>query len=120
MKIIYDRLPVGRENAIPMATLARSLGMTERALRAEIVREQNEGALILSAYNRPHGYFRPADGEQGRRELEVYCKATRARAVRVLHRLRASRNALRNVEGQTSLALPDDDGTGTFGDTSGV
>lgn len=107
--MIYEVLPHGKANAIPAASLAAQLGLSStRQLRAVVESERQSGRLILSAFGHPGGYFQPADGEQGRREIQAYYNQQRALAVAVLKRLKAARQALGIPAGQLAL---DSEGT---------
>lgn len=101
--IIFPQLPQGRENAISMEDLASRMSIPARTLRAYIARELEAGALILSTSNRPAGYYRPAEGDKGLKEIAECYKSRRARAARELARLAPLEIALRNTPGQTEI-----------------
>ena len=104
--MVYEQLPKGHENAISPAALAARLGFSDtRRLRRVVENERQAGALILSSFDRPGGYFRPADGEKGRQEILVYYQQQRALAVAVLKRLKAARRALGIPAGQLALEI---------------
>lgn len=101
---IFDNLPQGAENAISPQVLAAKLGLNStRRLRLAIEQERQAGALILSSFDRPGGYYRPADGEQGRREMEAFYYSQRAHAIAILRRLKATREALGILPGQLEI-----------------
>ncbi len=60
----------GSENMLRTSFLTAISGMTRRQLQAEIIRERRMGIPILSSCHGEGGYYLPADGEQGRKELE--------------------------------------------------
>lgn len=102
--MIYEVLPHGKENAISASSLAARLDLSStRQLREVVESERQEGKLILSAFGHPGGYYQPADGEQGRREIQSYYNQQRALAVAVLKRLKAARQALGIPAGQLAL-----------------
>lgn len=65
---IFDLLPQGETNAVASKMLADMVGVkTVRELQHRVAAERDAGALILSTCK--GGYYRPADGEQGKREI---------------------------------------------------
>lgn len=94
----------GEENAIPTERLLGMTGLrSSRELRKQIRLERVSGLLILSSVRGRGGYFLPADGEQGRQEIQQYTSTLRARALNTLAVLRAARQALRELDGQVAI-----------------
>lgn len=101
---IFDLLPQGEENAVASKVLANMVGATSvRELQTMISSERDNGVLILSTCRNGGGYFRPADGEQGQREIAAFIQTLRARALNTLRAIKAARKALEGVEGQLYL-----------------
>ena len=87
------------------ADLLRMTGLRNaRELRTQIAREREEGFLILSSCRGSGGYYLPAEGAEGRLEIERFCNSIRARAVNTLKVLQSARKALGVLEGQLSLS----------------
>lgn len=101
--IVFERLPQGMENAIPLRELSTQLGIPERHLRAQIVRELEAGYPCLSSCSRHGGYFRPSDGEKGRAEMERFYRQERRRAKSTFRKLRGVKKALTQCYGQTDF-----------------
>lgn len=100
---IFDILPIGEENAISAKDLAARLGLSEREVRARVSKELQEGAFCLSSMHRSGGYFRPSEGEKGRKELtRFYCREL-ARSRSSVRKLAAIRNALSQLDGQIDI-----------------
>ena len=53
--------------------------------------------------HRPGGYFRPSEGEKGRKELIRFYRRELARSRSSVRKLAAIRNALSQLEGQTDI-----------------
>ena len=87
---IVDYIPVGKENAIPRADLARVLGMTDRACRKAIEEARDRGELICNDGDGA-GYYLASDIGQIERQYRV----DKARAVAVFKRLKTMRRMLR-------------------------
>lgn len=99
---VADLLLHGAENAMSGQELADLLGLSStRELQKRIAVERSRGALILS--NAGGGYFLPAPGEAGRKELRCYLRTIRARAFNTLKAGNAARLALLEIEGQTAI-----------------
>ena len=77
---LTDRISIGEEDAVPMAHLARVLGMRRRELRHAIEKARIAGVLICSS---ERGYFFPESLE----DIKKYVFRTKAR-------IRTSRNCL--------------------------
>ena len=88
---IIDYIPVGKENAIPRADLARVLGLTDRACRKAIEEARERGELICNDCD-GQGYYLASDIGQIERQYRV----DRARALAVLKRLKTMRRMLRD------------------------
>lgn len=94
----------GEQNALPSGELVRLTGFKSvRELQNEIAREREAGALILSSCRGGGGYFLPAPGEAGQREISAFVATLRARALNTLRVLKAAREALEGLDGQVSL-----------------
>lgn len=99
---IFDLLPQGEENAVASKVLADLVGASSvRDLQHMVAFERERGALILSTCK--GGYYRPADGEQGQREIAAFIQTLRARALNTLRAIKTARKALEGVEGQLDL-----------------
>ena len=99
---IADILPHGAENAIISAEVMRLCGIAGiRQLRAAIAEERAAGALILS--NTTGGYYLPAEGNQGREEMQHFVNTVRSKALALLSAARPIRAALRVMDGQESI-----------------
>lgn len=99
---VSDLLLHGAENAMSGKELADLMGYTSvRDLQKQIAVERSRGALILS--NTGGGYYLPALGEAGRKELRRYLRTIRARAFNTLKAGNAARLALMEVEGQMAI-----------------
>ena len=100
-QLVAPLLKYGEENSITTEELLLLTGFhSARELRAQVRRERENGQLILSTVRGNGGYFLPAAGEQGFREIEAFISTVRSRAVHSLAILSAARRALRNLEGQ--------------------
>jgi len=99
---IADILPHGAENAVSSAEVMRLCGISGiRQLRAAIAAERAAGALILS--NTAGGYYLPAEGKQGREEMQHFVNTARSKALALLRATRSARAALRVMDGQESI-----------------
>ena len=101
---IESLLLEGEENAIPSNQLVK-MGQFKsvRELQAQVAREREAGALILSTCRGGAGYFLPSAGEAGKREIAAFVATLRARALNTLRALKTAREALESVEGQVTL-----------------
>lgn len=69
--IIYDLLPMGKENRVASAELMRQTGITDqRQLRRQIRTERIAGKLIASTTERGGGYYVPGSLEEVKEFLE--------------------------------------------------
>lgn len=101
---VFDRLPQGEENAVQAKELARQCGFkSARDLQHEIALEREAGALILSTCRHGGGYYRPADGEAGKREINAFVGTLASRALNTLKALRAARRELKTIDGQVTI-----------------
>lgn len=87
---IFDILPEGRRNALPLALLCDIFGMDSRTARKEIERERKAGAPILSTTTPPGGYYRSRDTE----ELRCFVRSMERRAVNISSATFAARREL--------------------------
>lgn len=79
-RLIESLLMHGHENAIPAQKLCDIIGISDtRHLRHLVEQERQDGALILSTSGHGGGYYLPADGEQGREEMQRFCSLMLAR-----------------------------------------
>jgi len=100
--IVEKLLPCGKENAISSKLLAQLVGCSNvRTLQSLVAIERQAGALILSSTS--GGYYLPDEGEKGQGEILEFYRALRARAINTLCVLRAAKNVLQQVEGQTIM-----------------
>ena len=101
---VFDRLPQGEENAIQAKELARQCGFkSARELQHAIALERETGALILSTCRHGGGYYRPADGEIGKREINAFVGTLASRALNTLKAIKAARRELKTIDGQISI-----------------
>lgn len=101
---VFYRLPQGEENAVQAKELARQCGFkSARDLQHEIALEREAGALILSTCRHGGGYYRPADGEDGKREINAFVGTLASRALNTLKALRAARRELKTIDGQVTF-----------------
>ena len=99
-------LPRGEVNAVSTADLMALAGFrTARQLQKQIETERAAGALILSAST--GGYYLPQLGEAGRAELIRYERTLRSRAIHTLRTLKTARRALRELDGQLEMGVPE-------------
>ena len=77
MSKIFNLLPVGEENAVSLKALSAQTGLPERALRSQIVAELEDGSPCLSSCKPHGGYYRPAAGEKGLKEMQRFGKCNR-------------------------------------------
>ena len=106
-------LPRGERNAVSTLQLVALTGYhSARELQKQIEIERGRGALILSRSGNGGGYFMPSAGEAGKREIAVYVRTLRARALNTLRTLKTARAALAQIDGQESLNSEIMDGVG--------
>lgn len=102
--LVESLLLEGEENATPSSELVRLTGCKSvRELQNQIAHERETGALILSTCRGGGGYFLPAPGEAGQREIAAFVTTLRARALNTLKVLKAAREALQSIDGQVTL-----------------
>ncbi len=95
-------LPHGAENAVSSTEVMHLCGISGiRQLRAAIAEERAAGALILS--NTTGGYYLPAEGNQGREEMQHFVNTVRSKALALLSAAKPVRAALRVMDGQESI-----------------
>lgn len=101
---VFDRLPQGEENAIQAKELARQCGFKgARDLQHAIALERETGALILSTCRHGGGYYRPSDGEAGKREINSFVATLASRAINTLRAIKAARRELKTIDGQVTI-----------------
>jgi len=89
----------GEANATSTADLVELVGCgTVRQLQGLIRAERESGVLILSSTT--GGYFLPAEGPEGREEIQRYIATLRARAISTLRTMQPARAALDVLDGQ--------------------
>lgn len=94
----------GAGNAIRTADLVKMTGYrSARDMQKAIEFERAHGALILSKGGSGGGYFLPADGEAGQRELFDFIQTLQARALNTLKALRSAKAALQIIPGQMEV-----------------
>ena len=59
---------------------------------------EDAGAVILSTCRNGGGYYLPAEGDTGRREIEEYIRTLKSRALNTLRAIRSARAALRDLD----------------------
>ena len=97
--MIYSLLLEGAENAVTAKELAKMAGLPNvRQLQEEIARERDAGAVILSTCRNGGGYYLPAEGDTGRREIEEYIRTLKSRALNTLRAIRSARAALSDLD----------------------
>lgn len=91
----------GAENALSVDTLAALLQTTPRGLRSQIMRERDEGELILYRPGGRGGYFLPSlDPEQAKAEMLAFYNVQAARCKHGLAAIAPVRRALGIPAGQ--------------------
>lgn len=78
VQVVELYLMPGAENAVSTKELQRWTGLSVRDLRAQIVREQEGGVLILSRY--VGRYIVPDEGRKGRDELRRFLVTIQSKA----------------------------------------
>ena len=95
-RIVEDLLKHGKENACTTATLCQLLNMDTRTLQAEIAREREDGAVILSTCQGSGGYYLPSNTE----EVQEFIRTLEARGRRTLCALKSAKRYLKQQEGK--------------------
>lgn len=108
-QVITPLLLPGAENAISTPELQRITGLDVRSIRSQVSKERASGALILSSSS--GGYYLPAEGEEGRNELQRFIGMILSKALNTLKAAEAARNALRVLSGQQFLEGLEDEQT---------
>lgn len=99
---IMQQLPVGKKNAISSEVLVEQLHLTgKRELQAQIAKERNAGAIILSTTT--GGYYQSSD----RDEIAEFIRTLEKRAKNTMKVLKSARKFLKNIEGQMSIDTED-------------
>lgn len=86
----------GEENAVTARDLAAITGLSVREVTAQIARERQAGAVILSSSK---GYFLPANNE----EILHFVRAMDSRARNIYLATRSAKSILARVPGQIDL-----------------
>ena len=95
----YEDIPIGEENAITRAELARKWGVNDRMARhmiAQLRAEDNGDDYIIVAFSSGKGYFRTRDREQ----IKHFRNEMSKRARNTFAPLKKANRILRTVEGQ--------------------
>ena len=101
---VFEQLSRGEENAIRSTELSRLCGFKSvRELQSAIAKERETGALILSTCRHGGGYYRPSDGEAGKREINAFVATLASRAINTLRAIKAARRELKTIDGQISI-----------------
>lgn len=101
---VFYRLPRGEGNAIKAKDLARQCGFkSARDLQHAIALEREAGALILSTCRHGGGYYRPSDGEAGKREINAFVATLASRAINTLRAIKVARRELKTIDGQVTI-----------------
>lgn len=101
---VFEQLSRGEENAIRSTELSRLCGFKSvRELQSAIAKEREAGALILSTCQHGGGYYRPADGEDGKREINAFVGTLASRALNTLKAIKAARRELKTIDGQVTI-----------------
>lgn len=101
---VESLLPQGEKKALASRKLVKLTGFRSvRELQAEIAREREAGALILSTCRNGGGYFIPSDGIEGVHEMSEFVATLRARAFHTLRSLKTVREVLQHIDGQLGL-----------------
>lgn len=94
----------GEANALTSKELVRLTGFRSvRELQAEIAHERDTGVPILSTCRSPGGYFLPADGEDGKRELSTFIRTVHARAANTYRATESAKKALQRLNTEIML-----------------
>ena len=89
---ISDFLATGEGQAMTLDELSIATGLPERAVKAEVLRERIQGALILS---NERGYFLPADQQ----EIRAYVCSRKCYIKTACTALRPFVQALKGMKG---------------------
>lgn len=108
-QVITPLLLPGAENAISTPELQRITGLDVRSIRSQVSKERASGALILSSSS--GGYYLPAEGEEGRNELQRFIGMIFSKALNTLKAAEPAREALRVPSGQQILEGLEDEQT---------
>ena len=95
----YDSIPIGRENAITRAELARRWGMSQDATRhkiAELRNFDNGDDYIIFSSSDPHnpGYYKTDD----RNDIRNFIAETKSRAINTFKPLKKARRVYRGEQ----------------------
>lgn len=97
---IMQQLPFGKENAVSSEALVEQLHLTsKRELQAQIAKERNAGAVILSTTT--GGYYQSND----RDEVAEFIRTLEKRAKNTMKALKSARKYMKNIEGQMSIDI---------------
>jgi biotin operon repressor len=88
---VLKLLSSGKEEAIPMETLARVLAVNPREIRQAILDARRDGIVVCSG---TEGYYFPKSDE----EVLKYYRINHARAMTTLASLKATRKLIKQME----------------------
>ena len=105
MNTFFDAIPIGRENAVSAASLARQWRCDQRTVRRIVAQlrtiDDGSGLVILSSSGTYPGYWRSCDEAEIRRFVRAMSSHSRSTFLA----LRSARRALKKIEraGQTQI-----------------
>lgn len=101
MDELWQDIPIGKENAITRAALARKWGVSDRKARSMIskLRAQDNGdGHVIVAFSSGKGYYRTNDPQ----DIEHFIKEMTNRARNTFAPLKKARRVLRESEAHTN------------------
>ena len=105
---ISSFLPSGKKNAVNSTDLMELLNIpSKRELRHIIARARENGEIILSDSN---GYYLPAHGEEGLKEIVDCVRVLRAKGISTLKAAAAIKKPLNDIYGQQVIEALGDSG----------
>ena len=100
MHLIFDLLPIGKENAVSTKDLCARLGLKNpRELRKLVETERNAGKVILSSVT--GGYFRAANKD----EISEFVKTTERKGIHTLNSVQSAKKALEILDDQQTISF---------------
>lgn len=105
--MVYELLPTGKSNAVRKEKLCAKLGIDARTLRKYIMKERQDGAVILSNA-KTGGYYRPSTPE----ELDEFIKTQKGQIFSRFRSIRSAQEFKKKLKeqksGQLTLNLQED------------
>lgn len=95
-ELIYNSIPIGKENAVHLQTLCEEWGVSTTWAKHIIREARLQGVEICSSID---GYWLASDTEEGK----SFIKAIKTQAFTRLKTARAVKNSLNELKGQMSL-----------------